>query len=537
LLIFSRIYPGVQAANIPLGGKTHEEALILLSQYAVLPKNITLTLKDQTFSLKTDTFAKVDIEATSKKALSLKNLKRQTIPLEISLDNTELIRQIDEIAKNSENPPQEPAIMFKNSQLEVFPGTDGETINTGLLKNLILINLSSLSQSTIHIPIIKTSITLNSDQVTKAQERSKKILNKTLILKYEKRTFSYKDADLLPLLNPQNGYKENLINSLSIEVSKSLDRPPQDPRLTFSNGKVEEFQPALDGIKTNTNNLALQITDSIKKLEQEDVQSIETEIPVSLTPPKLQTKDINNLGLEKLIGEGISYFRGSIASRIHNISLAASRVNGTLVKPGETFSFNATVGDISKDTGFQEAYIIKEGRTILGDGGGVCQVSTTLFRAVMNTGLPVLERRAHAYRVGYYEQGFPPGLDATVYSPTTDFKFKNDTPAHILIQTYVDKKNSKLIFDLYGTDDGRVSMVGKSVITEQTPPPEDIYQDDPSLPVGTTKQVDYKSWGKVNSSIPSPETAKQFLPKLSIAITNPGPQSISSAGPNDNPGH
>jgi len=97
--------------------------------------------------------------------------------------------------------------------------------------------------------------------------------------------------------------------------------------------------------------------------------------------------------------------------------------------------------------------------------------------------------------VGYYEQDSPPGLDATVYSPTTDLKFKNDTPGYILIQAHTDTQRSKLTLSLYGTSDGRTSSITKPIITEQTPPPDDIYQDDPSLPQGTTKQVDYKAWG------------------------------------------
>jgi vancomycin resistance protein YoaR len=164
-----------------------------------------------------------------------------------------------------------------------------------------------------------------------------------------------------------------------------------------------------------------------------------------------------------------------------------------LLSPGEVFSFNQAVGDISAETGYKQAYVIKEGRTVLDDGGGVCQVSTTLFRAVLYAGLPVIERTAHAYRVGYYEQGFPPGLDATVFYPTVDFKFKNDTPAYLLIQTVI--SGSKLYFNLYGTSDGRVTTLSKSTVTDQTPPPPDLKQDDPTLPKGEVKQVDWAAWG------------------------------------------
>ena len=166
-----------------------------------------------------------------------------------------------------------------------------------------------------------------------------------------------------------------------------------------------------------------------------------------------------------------------------------------MVKPGETFSFNQTLGDVSSETGYKQAYVIKNGRTELGDGGGVCQVSTTLFRAALDAGLPITERRAHSYRVSYYEQGSPPGIDATVYEPSPDLKFTNDTPGHILIQSFADSKALTLAFEIYGTSDGRVSTISKPVVSGVTPPPEDLYIDDPTLPAGTVKQIDWKAWG------------------------------------------
>jgi vancomycin resistance protein YoaR len=150
---------------------------------------------------------------------------------------------------------------------------------------------------------------------------------------------------------------------------------------------------------------------------------------------------------------------------------------------------------VSANTGYQQAYIIQNGRTVLGDGGGVCQVSTTLFRAALNTGLPIVERTAHAYRVGYYEQDSAAGLDATVYSPTVDLKIKNDTPGYILIQTIVDPDSMHLTFNLYGKKDGRVAEVSKPIVYDQTPAPPPRNEDDPTMKKGTTKQVDFAAAG------------------------------------------
>ena len=166
-----------------------------------------------------------------------------------------------------------------------------------------------------------------------------------------------------------------------------------------------------------------------------------------------------------------------------------------MIKPGSEFSFNETIGDISSSTGYKPAYIIKAGKTVLGDGGGVCQVSTTVFRAALNTGLPIIERTAHAYRVSYYEQDSQPGFDATVYGPTVDFKFKNDTENYILIQTEVDQINNILTFKLYGKSDGRKVELSKPKVYDVQPPLPDATQEDPTLKRGVVKQVDFPAWG------------------------------------------
>jgi len=234
---------------------------------------------------------------------------------------------------------------------------------------------------------------------------------------------------------------------------------------------------------------------AIENLIVTDEKTTTIEIPVSQTKPQIATGDVNNLGIKELIGRGTSRFAGSIPSRIHNVELASSRINGLLIKPGETFSFNSSLGEVSGSTSFQQAYVIQSGRTVLGDGGGVCQVSTTIFRAALNAGLPIIERKAHSYRVGYYEQDSKPGIDATVYNPTADLKIKNDTPGHILIQTIFNRKNLTLVFELYGTSDGRVATISTPRVWDLVPAPPDLYQEDPTLAPEVKKQVDWAAAG------------------------------------------
>jgi len=173
-----------------------------------------------------------------------------------------------------------------------------------------------------------------------------------------------------------------------------------------------------------------------------------------------------------------------------------------LVAPGEVFSMGQTMGDVSLDSGFAEALIIYGGRTIKGVGGGVCQVSSTLFRGVFNIGLPVLERYPHAYRVSYYEMtasgGVDPrlaGLDATVYFPLVDLKFKNDTPYWILMETYVNVGARTLTWKFYSTKDGRTVDWTTTGPTNVVSAPAPMFEENPELKKNQMKQVDWAANG------------------------------------------
>ncbi len=289
--------------------------------------------------------------------------------------------------------------------------------------------------------------------------------------------------------------QSSLINILFPVISK-INIKPVNAQFAFANGKVTTFTPSANGKQVSLETLNNQLlARSLMAMSARKTDLIIIPLPVETVAPDITTDKANSLGIKELIGVGHSLFYDSIASRIYNIKLAATRLNGILVAPGDTFSFDKALGDISAFTGYQQAYIIQNGRTVLGDGGGVCQVSTTFFRALLNAGLPIVERHAHAYRVGYYEEDSPPGFDATIYVPTVDLKFKNDTGHYILIESETDLSNDSLAFYLYGTSDGRQVTISKPVITNQTPPPSPLYQDDPNLPSGVLQQTDFAAWG------------------------------------------
>jgi len=297
-------------------------------------------------------------------------------------------------------------------------------------------------------------------------------------------------------LSPAYTFSRNILSQNLEPIKKKIDKDPVDAQFKFENGRVTTFRPSENGQTVGMDKIN-QILEAktLTIITSNKAQEIIIPIPIIIIEPDITTEKANNLGIKELIGKGESTFYNSIPGRVFNINLAASRINGILIAPGEVFSFNKALGDISAFTGYKQAYIIQNGRTVLGDGGGVCQVSTTFFRAILDAGLPVVERNAHAYRVGYYEQDSPPGLDATIFVPSVDLKFKNDTGNYILVQREIDLNNYSLKFYFYGTNDGRVTNISKPVILNQSAPPAPLYQDDPSLPVGQVKQTDFEAWG------------------------------------------
>ena len=313
-----------------------------------------------------------------------------------------------------------------------------------------------------------------------------------------------KGKELARLLetDPQRGDVGEISGEKVVDYVRSLklkvDREAKDSRFEVKQGRVVEFSPSQEGRELLVNESSLKIVRDLngwQQVKEGERGWKKIELEVRRKKPKITTEDSNDLGIVELLGRGESFYQHSIPSRIHNIELAARRIDGVLVAPGGEFSFNQAVGEISQATGFKSAYVIKNGKTILGDGGGVCQVSTTVFRAVLKAGLPITERWAHAYRVGYYEQKSKPGFDATVYAPSKDLKFRNDTQSYILLDTWYERKKQHLVIDIYGKSDGRISRITNFQMWDVVPPPPPLYQEDPSLEKGVVKQVDWKAWG------------------------------------------
>lgn len=208
--------------------------------------------------------------------------------------------------------------------------------------------------------------------------------------------------------------------------------------------------------------------------------------------PKRSVRDWAKAGILFHVSSGESNFAGSPDFRVKNILVGAKKLEERYVKPGEAFDFNAYVGEISKDNGFVPGYVISGGTLSKEDGGGICQVSATIFRAAYEGGFPITERHEHSHRVKYYD---PVGYEATVYAPSKNFKFENDTKAPLFIQASWNVQRGTLRIDLFGAKPTRKVTVSRPVVTSFKPPAPPSYTADPNQARGTRRLVDVPMQG------------------------------------------
>ncbi|MBN1202016.1 MAG: VanW family protein [Anaerolineae bacterium] len=279
------------------------------------------------------------------------------------------------------------------------------------------------------------------------------------------------------------------------ELAPDLTIQPVNARFIFDDEtrQLEVIEESTYGRTLDVESTLAQFEDAVFAPDPADrrVELVFQEIPPAFTEDTTAAQ----LGITELVVSKTTYYYGSTAARRSNIQVAAANFHGIVIAPGAEFSFNEWLGDVSPETGYEEGLIIVGNQTITGVGGGVCQVATTAFQTAFYGGYPINERLEHAYRVSYYEHGEGPGMDATVYEPIVDFRFTNDTPYHLLIETYVNPNNSTITWKFYSTSMNRRVVKEGPVIKNQQPAPPPIYRANAALSPGQVKQVDYAMGG------------------------------------------
>lgn len=476
---------GLKMANLSLGGQNAEQAEKNILAYFLFLEKQKIKLEYQGkyyeaapaelgISLNPDSSLRQAFSIGRKKNILaglgeqiISFLRKYNLEADYSLNENELNNFIALNLNDIENPPRNSNLVFDNQKnnYEITPAEKGVIINRIKLKNDFkkIGYYSSIALLTIEaLPIVdekeaedaKKSVIKIIDAAPYAlvyQDQSWPIDKLTLI---DIIGFAVTD-NKLTIVFDKDKLKEKLKS-----IASTIDREATNAQLIIGeDGRANIFSLGNNGLKLDIEKNMNLIEENIKNQTKTTVLAIN-----EIKPEITSNDDINNLGITNLISRGESNFVGSPNNRIHNIKLGASKMNGIILKPSEEFSFNKLLGEVDEARGYLPELVIKNHKTVPEYGGGLCQVSTTVFRAAINAGFQITERYAHPFAVKYYN---PQGFDATIYPPHPDLKFINNTPNYILIQARI--KGSKLIFEFYGTADNRDVKIKGPIIYESNP--------------------------------------------------------------------
>ena len=529
LVNVGRILPGVAMNGISLSGLTREEAAGKISSSYRYPDTGSILLVDgeQSWSLKPVQLGfYLDPVASANSAYDIGRkggmidvlLQRMSLLSgEVKAQPTFVFNQgtaidlLNSLAEQINQPLREASISIVGTQVVVQNGQSGRVLDVSATLDAVTRQIQSMQDGVVPLVVLQSEPVVLSAELQGELARS--VLSQPLTLTIlteasgESSSLQVSTEQLAPLLvfekvESDNGttyqiaVSHTLMTAFLTSKKEALEQSPQNSRFSFNDDTYQ-----LDLKEAAVIGRTLDIEGSISAINLA-LQKGEHTAPLSFTlvyPAVTDQMTGAELGITELVGEQFTYFVGSNADRTQNIATAAKSFHMLLVAPGETLSMADILGDISLDNGYAEALIILGDETIKGVGGGVCQVSTALFRTALYTGYPIVERHPHAYRVGYYEQINSSGkkdtdlvgMDATVFVPLVDFKFTNDTPYWLLMETYISTTNKWLQWKFYSTKDGREVTVSSSGLSNIVKSPDPVYRENSELDQGEIKQVDW----------------------------------------------
>jgi len=534
LVYAGRIFPGVSVAGVDLSGLPPQDAALKLNQTLSYPINGKVLFRDgdkiwvaspvqlgMVFDASSSAQAAYRLGRSGGLFGALSGQIRargfgyEVAPV-VVFDQRVAYQYLQVLSQQVNQPVVEATLQLQGTEVTAKPGQSGRMLNVDATLLYLSAQLQTFRDG--EVPLVVQESQPSIKDVSAQADTARSVLSQPLRLVISNAQSSDPGpwvydvqilANMIGVQRVQNGDKVDVQVTLNPDtlrqmlagIETQVDRQSSNARFHF-----DEATGQLVAITASNTGRKLDVDASLKAVNDALLKGEHT-VPLVIqeTQPSLpDTATAQQLGITQLLpnGQQTSYFWGSSNARIQNIKTAAGRFDGVLVAPGETFSMGETMGDVSLDNGFTEALIIYGGRTIKGVGGGVCQVSTTLFRTVFFAGFPVVERVPHAYRVSYYEETASgadnptmAGLDATVYFPLVDFKFTNNSPYWILMETNVDVGSRSLTWKLYSTFDGRTVNWDTTGPKNVVPAPSPSFVKNPDLKPGQITQTDWAANG------------------------------------------
>ena len=478
----AKLASGVRIAGVDVGGLTPSEAQALLEARSKSLENVAVTftapghtwrLRPKQLGVEVDWHGAVAAATREGGGLGpLRGFRRIEVRVfgadvapPTRVYDGALQYELTRFARAIDQREHEPAVKLRGLKPVVVAGKAGRKLSRPAAATTIVRALAAFARASVTLPVHVRSPRLTAADLQPAVVETRTAVSAPVHLTLGPTRWRLPRWRVAQLLDLPHGGRSTLriggdgADAYFTRLRHTVDRAPVDAgwRETASGAiAVVPDEPgyAVDVRKTVSSLLAAALSPAVRVAR----------VAVQTTPAKRTTADAKALKITRRISAYETFYGGE-PNRIHNVQLVAHLVDGTLIRPGATFSFNGTTGERTAAKGFLEAPVIINGELGTGLGGGVCQVSTTVFNAAYEAGLDITARTNHALYISHY----PLGRDATVNYPDTDLKFVNDSPYWLLLRTYVG--SSSLIVALYGQPLGRRVESENTPLKDVAPPP------------------------------------------------------------------
>jgi vancomycin resistance protein YoaR len=496
-----RIAEGVQIAGVDVGGLTKAEARTELQRrferIARVPIVFTAggkeyPIKATTLGVEADWASAIESAAREGEGFApvrgFKRLQTRFFGSEIAppvqVYEAALDFKLAGLARDIDQKHVEAKLLRRGLGVEVVPGQPGQRLAQDVAAGRIVRALARLDRGQpIALPVLLDPVEVTAADLAPAAAQARIALSAPVRLEYEGTRWKlprWRIAELLSL--PVAGATDIAIAGPGAEawftkLRKTVERAPVDAAFAVKPGGID--------IVPDKPGLSIDVPATARALLTAATSTAARTAPLTVdtAPAERSTADAQAMGITGVVGSYYTTY-GGIPSRLHNVALVSELIDGALIAPGKTFSFNGTTGERTAEKGFEEAPVIINGELQTGLGGGICQVSTTVFNAVYEAGLQIDERTNHALYISHY----PLGRDATVNYPDLDLKFTNDTDHWLLLRTFVGA--GSLTVNLYGTpQDRRVETTEQPLRVVGAPQIKRL--PDPSLEKGKSEVDEY----------------------------------------------
>lgn len=516
-----RIYPNVALQGINLSQKTRPEAqqAVETAFSSFLRQPVTLTFQGRTWQpTPAELGVNINVQRSVTEAYNagrgngfVQNIsdvgtiyqQGKDIPLRINVDGTALHVYLQKIAAEVEQPAREATLQIVDGQSQASDSTNGRIVLIDETAHDIANALQSLQPATVTVRTSEITPQLTSESIAEARRTVQAMLASPIALTFNNKPFTLDQATLADMivmrrvpgdsgvtLNAQ--LDQAKLEKWATKLADKIGRDSVEPRVNWAGGNLRIFREGRIGYRLDVKRTVEMINGAVTTVSRT------LPLPVDEVQPQVTAATLQNLGIKELVSVGKSDFTGSAAYRITNIKAGVNLIHGILIPPDGEFSFNENVGSIDEANGFVQGYAIVGNRTQKEPGGGICQDSTTLFRAAFYAGLPFTDWTPHRFRISWYEKYDPIGMDSTIFTGGgPDLRFVNDTGNWLLIQGSADESTGQVTFALYGTKvPGRTVERSEPQISNETPAPtKPVYIDDPEQLIGTFKQTDVARGG------------------------------------------